>query len=133
MSAWILRFPRHEASVGGFRLVLVFHVTADGEETELEVLELSVSFGVRDLVIGQVAKGRRRLILDFSFIDRLDSSGIGEMVSVLGVARDLDGELVLSNLNPRLQEIFRITMVDRLIPVFASIGEAVDHFNRFPD
>ena len=132
MSAWILRFSGNKITIGARRPVTVLHVTAEGEETELEVVEVGGEEypGLRDLVRVQIEEGRPRLILDLGSVERIDSDGIGEVVAVWQHAKNTGGELVLVGLQPRVRDLFQILFLDKVIPVFDSLAEAVNHFSR---
>jgi len=120
----------------GFRgPITVLHVRTDGEETELEVLEVGGEEhpGLRDLVRGQVEGGRSHLILDLSSMERVDSNGIGEIVAVWQHAKNTGGELVLASLQPRVLDLFKILFLDKVIPIFESVAEAVEHFADLGD
>ena len=118
--------------MGPRRSVVVLHFTREGEETELEVLEggWEEGPGLRGLVRGQIDKGRPRLILDLDSVERIDSNGVGEMVEVWQHAKNMGGELVLACLQPGVRDIFEILYLDKVIPIFDSMPEAVDHLAR---
>jgi len=132
MSAWILRFSDNKITVGVRRPITVFSVTGDGDETKLEVLEAGGEEhpGLRDLVRDQIKKGRRRLILDLGSVHRIDSDGVGEIVVVWQHAKNRGGELVLANPQPRVHDLFEILYLDKVIPIFDSISEAVEYLNE---
>ena len=132
MSAWILRFSDRKFTFGPRKSLIVLHVTKDGEETELEVLEggWEEDSGLRGLVRGQIEQGRERLILDLSSVERIDSTGVGEFVSVWQNAKNLGGDLVLACLQPGVRDIFAILYLDKVIPIFDSISEAVEYLTE---
>jgi anti-sigma B factor antagonist len=132
MSAWILRFADTKITIGVRRPVMALHVTNDGEESELEVLEAGGEEhpGLRDLVRGQIEKGRPLLILDLGSVERIDSNGIGEIVAVWQHAKNSGGELVLAGLKPRIREIMEIIALDSVIPVFDTVIDAANHLAR---
>ena len=69
--------------------------------------------------------GARRVVFDCRGLDYLSLSGLRIM---LVVARDLQrrgGLLVVCNVVAELSEIFRLTRMDRIIPVFDSLDAAV--------
>ena len=66
---------------------------------------------VRELVDG----GRRKILLNLSDVDYIDSSGIGEMVGAYTTVRSASGELKLVHLTKRVHDIIQIT---RLFTVF---------------
>ncbi len=73
-------------------------------------------------------RGITRLVLDFSLLDRIDSSGLASVVSVFRRARDQDGDLHLCGLNHRVQGIFELTLLNDVIPIFPDKGKAVSAF-----
>jgi len=127
--AWILRIAQRRVTIGGSRSVVILRVTPDGEETELEKLHLE-SGGpyLRDVVKGQIAKERRLLILDLSFVPYLDSSGLGEIVSAFVHAGRADGSLVLACLSPRAREVIRLMNLEGVILSFDSVAAAARHY-----
>ena len=132
MSAWILRFSGHKVTIGARRPITVLEVTTDGQETELESVEVSGEEypGLRDLVRDQIEQRRPRLILDLGSVEKIDSDGIGEMVAVSQHAKNKGGELVFVGLQPRVSDLFRILYLDKVIPVFDSVIEAVQYLSR---
>lgn len=62
--------------------------------------------------------GDTRMILDLSLLDRIDSSGLASVVSAFRRARGLDGDLYLCGLNDRLQNIFELTLLSDVIPIY---------------
>jgi anti-sigma B factor antagonist len=59
--------------------------------------------------------GHRKILLNLSDVDYIDSSGIGEMVSAYTTVRGLNGELKLVHLTKRVHDLIQIT---RLFTVF---------------
>ncbi|MGB5161852.1 MAG: STAS domain-containing protein [Thermoanaerobaculia bacterium] len=115
--------------VGVSRPVVALRVAADGEEAQLEILELSSSGSPssKELVLSQIEQGRLRLILDLSIVDRLDSSGIAVIVGGLTQARKSGGELVMTGLDPEIRTSLRVTKIDSVVPIFDSVAGAVSH------
>jgi anti-sigma B factor antagonist len=66
---------------------------------------------VRDLV----EQGHRKILLNLSDVDYIDSSGIGELVTAFTMVRNVKGELKLLQLTKRVHDILQIT---RLFTVF---------------
>lgn len=135
MSAWILRLSDTRVTIGFRGPITVLNVGTEGEETELEVLEVGGEEhpGLRNLVRGQVEGGRSRLIMDLSSMERVDSNGIGEIVAVWQHAKNTGGELVLASLQPRVRDLFEILYLDKVLPNFDSVAEAVKHFADLGD
>ena len=135
MSAWILRYTGNKIAVGLRSPMTVLNVTNDGQETELEKIEVGGEEypSLRNLVRSQVDQERPRLILDVSSIERVDSDGIGGFVAVWQHATNTGGEVVLALPQPRVRDLLRILYLDKVIPIFDSVSDAVDYFNRSRD
>jgi anti-sigma B factor antagonist len=56
--------------------------------------------------------GSERLVLDFSDVSYLDSSGLGTIVGVYISAKRAKCQLKVINLNPRVKEIFTLTRLE---------------------
>lgn len=70
------------------------------------------------------ANGPARVILDLSAVDFIDSSGLGAIVAAmkqLGDERRLD----LAGLTPTVEKVFRLTRMDTVFNLFASLDEAL--------
>ena len=57
----------------------------------------------------------KRLVLDFSDVSYLDSSGLGMIVGVYISAKKAGRQLKLINLSPRVKEIFTLTRLDEAL------------------
>lgn len=67
----------------------------------------------------------RRVILDLSEVDCVDSSGLGAVVATmkhLGPERTLE----LAALTPKVEAVFRLTRMDTVMRIHRTIDEAVD-------
>jgi len=94
-------------------------VTVSGRLTlgrEVEQLERVVA----DLL----QKQEKKVVLDMTALDYLDSSGIGTVVSCLTQAKKSGGDLCLAGVNQRLQRMFKMTGVDSLVTIYPTVAEA---------
>ena len=69
-------------------------------------------------------KGQKKLVLDITGLDYVDSSGIGMLVSCLTNAKKAGGELKLAGANPRIRRILAMTGVDTMMPMFDTLAAA---------
>ncbi len=129
MDIWILRFPDPRRKPSDSRPLMVLQRNADGEVTELETLEIKGgNENLPDVVEAQIAKGRKRMVLDLINEKHLNSNDLAQIIGAMRYARDAEGELVFANPNPRVSEILRITHLDDVMAIYDSIGAAADHF-----
>jgi anti-sigma B factor antagonist len=68
--------------------------------------------------------GARAVVLDCSELECLDSTGLTFVVGLYNTFSSSAGWLALANANPRVTEILRITRLERVLPVYGSVGEA---------
>jgi anti-anti-sigma factor len=67
---------------------------------------------------------QKKLVLDITTLDYVDSSGVGMLVSCLTNVRKAGGELKLAGANPRIRRIFAMTGVDTMMPMFDTLAAA---------
>ena len=74
----------------------------------------------------QLEQGARKLILDFSGVDHMDSSGVELIYSCFVTARDAGGQLVFAGANPRVARLFNITRLDTLMAFYPTVEAACE-------
>jgi anti-sigma B factor antagonist len=65
------------------------------------------------------------ILLDFSRVDYINSTGIALIVNLLRRARASDRKLLASGLSKHYEEIFEITRLSEFIPMFADLDQAL--------
>jgi anti-sigma B factor antagonist len=68
------------------------------------------------------------MILDFSGVPYLDSSGLGSLVSACTSCAKSGRRMVLTGVNKRVLKVFEITKTDGVFLMFPSLSEAIDAF-----
>lgn len=64
------------------------------------------------------------VIVDFSRINYIDSTGIGELVGYLGRFREFNRELILVNPSPRILKLLEVARLSDLFPIYESVEAA---------
>src|SRR4029077_5019788 len=64
---------------------------------------------LRDLIRENVAKGRKKLVMNLAGINYIDSNGLGELVSGYRLVKSEGGEIKLLNLNKKVTDLLQIT------------------------
>ena len=68
-----------------------------------------------------------RVILDLGKVEFIDSSGLGAIVSVMKALGD-GRALELAAMQPNVDRVFRLTRMDTVFPIHATVSDAVsDH------
>ena len=129
MDVWILRYPEPRSRPGASWKLVVVQRTAEGEESEIDVIEIEDrSPTLQEIVESQLHKGRTRLVLDLTDVKHLDSSDLAQVLGAFKLATGSSGDLVVANPNTRIREILRITRLEEVLPLFDSGDAAADHF-----
>ena len=71
--------------------------------------------------------GGKNIIFDFAQVTFMDSSGIGMMIGRYKQLQALGGKLAISSANEKITEIIQLSGLSKLLPVFATINEALDY------
>jgi anti-sigma B factor antagonist len=71
------------------------------------------------------ADGRTDLVVDLASVDFLDSTGLSVLVKALKRVREADGRLDIVVTSDRVAKVFRITGLDQLIPLHATLADAL--------
>ncbi len=70
---------------------------------------------LRDEVHKLLAEGQKKIVLNLSDVNYIDSSGLGELVSAYTAVKNAGGELKLLNLTSKVRDLLVIT---KLVTVF---------------
>lgn len=79
-------------------------------------LDASVAGAFKTAISEQIGDAPRGLIIDFSKVDFIDSSGLGTLVSLLKMMNG-KGEMTLCALNPGIRNMFTLTRMDRIFRI----------------
>jgi anti-sigma B factor antagonist len=72
--------------------------------------------------------GRRRLVLDFSHVDRLATAMLGKLVMMHQKIRAVNGRLALCRIAPHLSEIFTLLKLPQVLDIYRDEPEALQSF-----
>ena len=66
-----------------------------------------------------------RIVLNFAGVDYVDSGGLGDLVGCHALVRNGGGQLKLVNLHRRLDDLVRLTRLDSVFEICASVDSAL--------
>jgi len=100
--------------------------------SDVVVLDLSgrlwiLDLPLRDLMNGLLSEGRRQFVLNLTGVDYIDSSGLGQLVSIWSSVRNRNGHMTLLNPSKRVLRLFEIT---RLTTVFEICDQEADALQK---
>lgn len=79
-------------------------------------LDASVAVVFKQEILSFIEQSKHGILLDFSHVDFIDSSCLGALVSILK-ALNGRGELALCSLNSNIQNMFKLTRMDRIFTI----------------
>jgi anti-sigma B factor antagonist len=71
-----------------------------------------------------IKQGQSKFVFDVSTLDYVDSSGIGTIVSCLTHIKKAGSELRTAGANSRIQRLFTVTGIDKLLAQYPTVAEA---------
>lgn len=66
-----------------------------------------------------------KLVIDFVNVTNMSSSALGMLITLHKRIREADGELRLCNIQPTIEEVFKITRLNEIFTICSSQNEAV--------
>ena len=76
---------------------------------------------LRAALDAQIGAGHSRLVVDLDKVDFLDSTGLGVLVGRLKLVRNQSGWMRIVCSNERILRVFRITGLDKVFAIHASV------------
>ncbi|MCB0832297.1 MAG: STAS domain-containing protein [Bacteroidetes bacterium] len=70
----------------------------------------------------------RQIVVDLSRIKRINSSGLGSLISLFNMARNKDAELKIGGLNEFVKNVLNITKLTEVFEIHMSQEEAIQSF-----
>jgi anti-anti-sigma factor len=100
----------------GYILLVVEGVIKLGESAEFfaQTLERALS------------EDEGHVLVDFSKINFIDSTGIGELVGYLGQFKDRRRKLILINPTDRIRRLLEVARLAELFPIYDSVEAAIE-------
>ena len=80
---------------------------------------------LRDLMSGLLSAGKRHFVLNLAGVDYMDSSGLGQLVSIWTSVHKNGGYMTLLNPTKRVLRLFAITRLDSVFEICGDETDAV--------
>jgi anti-sigma B factor antagonist len=71
-----------------------------------------------------VEQGRERLVVNLDGVEFMDSTALGVLIGALKRCREVGGELALAAPRETIQKVLRITGLDKVFTIHATVDEA---------
>ena len=80
---------------------------------------------LKDWLFSEIENGNTHIIIDFSYVEFVDSSFLGALVASLKEIKSKDGEIKISGLHPHVRITFELTRLDHLFKIYQTIEQAM--------
>jgi anti-sigma B factor antagonist len=74
--------------------------------------------------------GKVQLVVDLGQLEYISSSGLRVLLGALKKAREQQGDIILSDLQPYVREIFEISGFTQLFKMYDKTEEAINSYNQ---
>ena len=79
-------------------------------------LDAAIATAFKDRIRGMIATGGIQIILDLGGVDFMDSSGLGAIIAIYK-AMPSGKKLTLTGMTPNVERVFRLTRMDKVLPI----------------
>jgi len=99
--------------------------------SEVVILDLTgrlwiLDLPLRDLMVALLADGSRHFVLNLGNVEYIDSSGLGQLITIWSSVRNKGGHMTVLNPTKRVERLFEITRLNKVFEILQSEPEAID-------
>ena len=76
-----------------------------------------------------IAGGRLQVVINLAEVDWMNSSGLGILIGGLSALRKNGGDLRLAGVTDKIDEVLRITKLDRVFDVYDDLETAISSYD----
>ena len=80
---------------------------------------------LRDLMNRLLSEGNQQFVLNLTGVDYIDSSGLGQLISIWTSIRNKNGHMTILNPAKRVERLFEITRLNTVFEILQNEDEAV--------
>ena len=96
----------------------------------LEDIDAGNAMDFREFLTARLAAGDLHLVLDFSVVKFMDSSGIGAIVQQYQILKPKGGRMVFAGCSDALQRVFKIVGLAKLFPIFPTVEQTLSALKK---
>ena len=88
-------------------------------------IDLETSPQLRDFLKPKSSKKTQLLLLDFSGVNYIDSSGLATLIEYFQAVQNFQGKLALASLSPRVKNVFEIVRLEQIFSLHPDVPSAL--------
>lgn len=101
-------------------------VTLDGK-----IIDQSTSQQLVTDITEQLSAELNRVIINLEQVEYINSNGLNSLISILTKTRTRGGEVILCNINEKIEKLLLITKLNSVFNTADSIDDAIQKINLF--
>jgi anti-sigma B factor antagonist len=87
-------------------------------------IDLACSPELREILDVHAQAQRTALVLDFTRVSYVDSSGLATLVEYVRKVQDFEGKLALTSVNTRVRTILDLVRLTEIFPIYPTLADA---------
>ncbi|UCC94539.1 MAG: STAS domain-containing protein [Candidatus Omnitrophota bacterium] len=91
-------------------------------------IDINTSPELRKAFDGFTRRAIKKIVIDFSKVSYIDSSGLATLIELLQRLKKIGGHLRLSSLSQKVRNVFEVTKLDKLFEIFDTHEDAIKDF-----
>lgn len=88
-------------------------------------IDAALAVRLREELLALIEQGQKRLVIDLSRVDFIDSSGLGLFVSIMKAVGGHQN-LAICNMKDSVYSVFRLTRMDKIFTIVPTESEALE-------
>jgi len=88
-------------------------------------IDTHTALSFKERLIKALDSGYRWLVIDFSAVTFLDSTGLGALINAMKRAQELGGDLRLAQVPNNVRMMIELTALQSYLPRYASVADAL--------
>jgi anti-sigma B factor antagonist len=88
-------------------------------------IDLETSPQLRDFLKPMSTKKTQLLLLDFTGVNYIDSSGLATLIEYFQAVQTFQGRLALASLSPRVKNVFEIVRLEQIFSLYPDVPSAL--------
>ncbi len=85
---------------------------------------------LRDRINELINEGRRHFVLNLAGVQYVDSSGLGQLISIWTSIRNKNGHMTVLNPTKRVMKLFEITRLNTILQILENEPEAIQRARK---
>jgi anti-sigma B factor antagonist len=99
--------------------------------SEVVILDLTgrlwiLDLPLRDLMVGLLTDGNRHFVLNLGNVEYIDSSGLGQLITIWSSVRNKGGHMTVLSPTKRVERLFEITRLNKVFEILQTEPEAIE-------